>query len=120
LDVPRVENVDEAAAELGKWGKLKGQQKGIGVELIDIPLCSACGAETARESGEKVLKKGLETVTKMDGGLSRDRLLIMSGQRDEELKLVAGGSSRRTRGATSIEHDLKNFMRRSSRRTVSL
>lgn len=71
----------------GEWGKWDGSgdeldtQKSsrcIGVELEEIPLCNVCKVETAGESSDRVLERGLESVTRFDGGMSRNRLDLMA------------------------------------------
>ncbi len=55
----------------------------VGVELEEIPLCGDCYVETSGEAEDRVLERGLETVSRFDGGLSRDRLDMLSGVQDE-------------------------------------
>jgi hypothetical protein len=98
----------------------------IGVELDEISLCGVCGIETAGESHGEVLERGLKTVSRFDGGLSRDRLGKLSEQQEEAKdaprRLVR--VPRRVRGATGIESELRRFINRSSiasmHRNVSL
>lgn len=53
----------------------------VGVELDQVPLCSVCKAETTGEDTVSVLKRGLETVSRFDCGLSRDRIKMLSESR---------------------------------------
>ncbi|KAH8658666.1 hypothetical protein BGZ60DRAFT_566972 [Tricladium varicosporioides] len=70
-----------------EWGEGIGRRRTVGIELEEIPLCAVCSVETAGESQVVVLEKGIETVTKFDGGLSRDRLSMMS-EGSDEFKIV--------------------------------
>jgi hypothetical protein len=76
--------------ECGRWGSSgddgHGRRRGVGVELDTIPLCSICCVDTTSESRDRVLEKGLEIVTIFDGGLSRDRLNMLSEEREDEIK----------------------------------
>ncbi|KAH7360531.1 hypothetical protein BKA65DRAFT_187319 [Rhexocercosporidium sp. MPI-PUGE-AT-0058] len=73
-----------------EWGKWDGSEdkaatqsaRCIGVELEDIPMCRVCKVETVGESPSRVLERGLDTVTKSDGGLSRSRLDMLSSTKD--------------------------------------
>lgn len=56
------------------------QRRCVGVELNDIPLCGVCGIEAAGEGQGHILERGLETVDRFDGGLSRDRLEMLSDE----------------------------------------
>lgn len=97
-------------------GQSKKRKRCAGVELEEIPLCSACEIETGGESQNILLGKGLETVSKVDGGLSRNRLERFSEQQ-AELKVVPRRLARRPRrvqGATGIESELGRFINRSS------
>ncbi|CZR54428.1 uncharacterized protein PAC_04312 [Phialocephala subalpina] len=50
------------------------RRDGMGVELEEIPLCNVCGVKMSGESPGKVLERGVENVSRFDGGLSRERL----------------------------------------------
>jgi hypothetical protein len=63
----------------------------VGVELSVIPLCRVCGIETAGESQGQVLERGLQTIDRFDGRLSRDRLEMLRGEEPTDLR----GSRRR-------------------------
>jgi hypothetical protein len=114
----------------GAWGKWDGNEddgagrrKGTGVELDTIPLCNVCCIETASESQNHVLGRELESVSLFDGGLSRDRLKMLTEEREDEIKLTSRHLTRkprRLRGATGIEQDLKRYINGSSGRYVSL
>jgi hypothetical protein len=65
------------------------------------------------ERQEHVLEQGLETVSRFDGGLTRDRLSILSEER-HEFKTAPVRAPRRLRGATGIETELKRFINASS------
>lgn len=87
-------NDAEKEEKLGKWdGSEDGAGAGvtqsarcIGVELEDIPMCTVCEVETAGESPDRVLERGLDTVTKSDGGLSRCRLDMLSEAKDPTVR----------------------------------
>lgn len=89
-----------------------------GVELEKVPLCSVCKVETAGETRDHVLEKGLDTVSKFDEGLSRDRLKMLEekpGEKETEKTPVMGRwtlTTRRLRGsrASEIERDLKKYI----------
>jgi hypothetical protein len=112
-----------------EWGRqddsrdvVGGRRRVVGVELDSIPLCSTCCVETAGESRDQVLERGLESVTMFDGGLSRDRLDMLSEESDGEVTLaprVLSKDRRKLRGATGIEHDLKRYINSPSGRYVS-
>jgi hypothetical protein len=114
----------------GEWGKWDGSEddgagrrRGIGVELGTIPLCNVCCTEIASESQHQVLEKGLESVSLFDGGLSRDRLKMLTEEREGEIKLTSRHltrNPRRLRGATGIEQDLKRYINGSLGRYVSI
>ncbi|PBP28718.1 hypothetical protein BUE80_DR000353 [Diplocarpon rosae] len=137
LDVPGVvgdaicrEGGRKAKEKSGEWGRRGGSEDGlcvvgrsrcIGVELEEIPMCGVCGVETAGESTDRVMERGLETVTKFDGGLSRSRLDMLSeveDERDGEMRLaprLSARTTRRFRDATKTEDGLKSFSRCRSR-----
>lgn len=62
----------------------RGRREGMGVELEEIPLCNVCGVEMSGESPGKVLERGLENVSRFDGGLSRERLERWSEMSNED------------------------------------
>lgn len=112
----------------GEWGKWDGSEdgggrrRGIGVELDTIPLCNACSVETEAEKQDQVLERGLESVSLFDGGLSRDRLEMLTEERKGEVTLTRRcltKNPRRLRGVTGIEQDLKRYINGSSGRLVS-
>jgi hypothetical protein len=99
--------VGEVMGNEGQWGnwqyeEKKGRRRCVGVELEEIPLCSVCEIETAGESRNQVLQRGIEMVSKFDGGLSRDRLQMLSEDgndlRIEDRRILQ--SSRRSRAKT--------------------
>ena len=68
-----------AFEEEGRWGAWDEEAVGkrkrmIGVELERVPLCGVCEIETVQAPYEVLVERGLETVSRFDGGLSRDRL----------------------------------------------
>jgi hypothetical protein len=80
--------VGEVMGNGGQWGSWehergKGRRRCLGVELEEIPLCNVCSIETAGESRNQVLQRGIEMVSKFDGGLSRDRLKMLSEDGDD-------------------------------------
>ncbi|KAI9050056.1 hypothetical protein LZ554_006201 [Drepanopeziza brunnea f. sp. 'monogermtubi'] len=84
------ESTGNRSGEWGKWsgskeaGCAQGRTRCIGIELDEIPMCGVCEVENAGETTDRVLERGLETVTKSDGGLSRIRLNMLSGVGDEK------------------------------------
>ena len=95
----------------GEWGKWDGSgneaenrilTRCIGVELEEVPLCSVCEVETAGESTGRVLERGLETVTKLDGGLSRDRMEMFSEAKDRSRHRRAVRSEESLRGSLCL------------------
>jgi hypothetical protein len=117
------------ARRRGEWGRWdgrggvgNGKRRGVGVELDTIPLCSVCSVEKEGENPGQVLERGLEVVTSLDGGLSRDRLDILFDEREGEITLSPKASTRnprRLRGVTGIEQELKRYINASSGRYVS-
>jgi len=82
-----------------------------GVELEAIPMCDACEDETRNEEESKVLARGLETVSRFDGGLSRDRLDMMSHEGDERrVDRSRWRTSRKFKGSSGLERDLTKFI----------
>ncbi|KAL5326936.1 hypothetical protein ACEPPN_004625 [Leptodophora sp. 'Broadleaf-Isolate-01'] len=106
----------------GEWGKWDGSEdevgatqsaRCIGVELEEIPMCSVCEVETAGESPGRVLERGLETVTKSDKGLSRNRLDMLSETKDRtnsDLWVSPRSSAKEhRREATKAKEGLRSF-----------
>jgi hypothetical protein len=94
----------------------------VGIELDTVPLCNVCSVELDTECHDQILEKGLEYITLLDGGLSRDRLDMLNDQRDGEISLAGRrliNNQRRLRGATGIEQDLKRYINGSSGSLVS-
>lgn len=97
----------------------------IGVELNEIPLCGVCAVDTIDETEESVLERGLDTVTKSDGGLSRNRLQMLSEVKEEiytGMRLVPKRSSRLFRrliGSSKSEQDAKSLAHCKSKCHVS-
>lgn len=88
-----------------------------GVELNEIPLCEVCEVETVGERRIDVLERGLDNISRFDGGLSRDRLNMLSEDNNDRVKeapkrLVR--SPRRLRGAAGLESELKRYINGSS------
>lgn len=73
----------------GSWdtGTDAKRRRCLGVELSEIPVCRVCTIETAGESRGEVLERGLETVDRFDGGLSRDRLGMLGDEGKTDLKV---------------------------------
>ncbi|KAN0114896.1 hypothetical protein V8E51_004440 [Hyaloscypha variabilis] len=118
--------VSKQTAEWDRWDGSEdnefGRRRSVGIELDTIPLCNVCSVEMAAESQNQVLERGLECVSEIDGGLSRDRLDMLTElaeERESGINLARGlctRNSRRLKGATGIEQDLKRFINRSSGR----
>jgi hypothetical protein len=99
-----------------------GKRRGIGIELDTIPLCNACSVETASENPNQVLERGLECVSSFDGGLSRDRLEMLTKAWQGDTTPFGRHLTRkprRLRGAMGIEQELKRYINGSSVRYVS-
>jgi hypothetical protein len=63
----------------GGCGKTKRKRKRmIGVELEMVPLCAHCNVEMEGKGKGAIVEQDLETVSKLDGGLSRDRIDMLS------------------------------------------
>lgn len=125
------------AADNGKWRRrnqgdnnecAQERARYNGVELDEIPMCSVCGDETARENMDQVLEKGLVTMTKSDGGLTRSRLDMLSelselsDGRIGDMKLASRGrirGPRTLRCATRTEEGVKSLSGYRSQRHVS-
>lgn len=106
----KVENNDE----MGRRGML-GRKRGR--EIDQVPLCKGCLVEVEGEEGlgdgdkderEKVVvKKGLERIDRVDGGLTRQRWEMREGDKEKERKIEKdrtmnggkGGLSSLRRGA---------------------
>lgn len=112
-------------------GKLDGSDGGVdlikthtaaGVELEEVPLCRVCQLETSGEKSDYVLEKGLETVTKSDGGLTRDRMLMLGELRGEPVAGMKFASRRsirldrklRAKHTQDLKRDLTTFVNRNS------
>jgi hypothetical protein len=91
----------------------EGKRVGMGLELEEIPLCGVCGVELSGESEGMVLERGMENVSRFDGGLSRERL-----QRWSE---VSNEGEETLPEASRLEHrdSLKQNKRGCSRCSVS-
>lgn len=63
----------------------EGKRVGMGVELEEIPLCGVCSVELSGENEGMVLGRGLENVSRYDGGLSRERLQRWSEISNEDM-----------------------------------
>ena len=86
-------------------------EKGRGVELEEIPLCDKCGEEMKGEGRGEVLKRGLETISRFDGGLSRDRLDMMGRHEDERrVERSRWRTGRGFVGSSGLERDLTKFI----------
>lgn len=82
-----------------------------GVELESIPMCGACEKEMGGEEEERVLLRGLDTVSRFDGGLSRERLDMMSHEGDERrVERSRWRTSRKLKGSSGLERDLTKFI----------
>jgi hypothetical protein len=104
----------------GKWdggSDREGKKRMIGVELERPPLCGVCEVETAGETYDSVLEKGLETVSRFDGGVSMDRLDMLS---EEKVYTRREGRFRlkkpRFRCSSGLERELKRFINGSASR----
>jgi len=93
-DVGKEPNDDgEEEKEGERWGSWDSgldtkRRGGVGAELSEIPLCRVCGVETVGESRGQVLERGLQTIDKFDGGLSRDRLEMLSDEGTTDLRVA--------------------------------
>jgi len=68
----------------------------MGIELDVIPLCDVCNVETVGESEERILEMSLNTVTRYDGGLSKERLEMLemlAEEKKERKKIATDGST---------------------------
>ena len=114
---------EEGAGDWGAWddyGKEKygGKRKRmIGVELEKVPLCTNCDVEMEGKGKKAVVNKGLETVSRFDGGLSRDRLEIFS-EEGEETRTASRNrwKASRYRASSGLERELKTFINGSTSR----
>jgi len=108
----------------GEWGQWDDDASGerkrkIGIELKHIPLCDNCDIETASHNNKEVLERGLETVSRFDGGLSRDRLDMLSQEEDERRAEKSRWTTpKRFKGSSGLERDLKRFINGSSSQRV--
>ena len=82
--------VGDVMGNKGQWGhwedgrnQKRGKGRCTGVELEDVPLCKVCSVETAGKSPGQVLQRSVELVSSFDGGISRDRLKMLSGDGDD-------------------------------------
>jgi hypothetical protein len=122
MDVPAPGPVKQGEGpRWGSWdmGADTGKRRRcVGVELNDIPLCGVCGIETAGESQGQVLERGLETIDRFDGGLSRDRLGMLSdeGATDFRISKRRKLQSPRQRGTASVQQAQKTDDRQVSLR----
>lgn len=104
----------------GKWGEWDGLDEGrggkrkIGVELERIPLCGACDTEAGDGDDGEILEKGLLTVSRSDGGLSRDRLDMLTREDDDATETGRWTSFRRYKGLRGLERDLLKYINGSS------
>jgi hypothetical protein len=128
LSLPRTSRGDNgmkwnsAAGPDGEQGGRK-KKRMIGVELDKIPLCGVCEIETEGETQGQVLERGLEAVSRFDGGLSRDRLDMLSVEPDDvpvQPSRHKIRSPKRLRGSTEIDRELKRFTNGSGRQLVGL
>lgn len=113
----------------GAWDKVAGKPGGtasgkrkrmIGVELDRVPLCVNCDVEMEGKDQKDVIEKGLETVSRFDGGLTRDRLEMLSEEKEETRKVSRSRWKRRQfRASPELEKDLKRYINNSSGRVGS-
>jgi hypothetical protein len=100
----------------GRWGEWDGLDEGrggrrkTGIELERVPLCSSCDAEAEGVVDSEVLEKGLETVSRFDGGLSRDRLDMLAHEDEEASRTGRWKSFKRYKGMGSLERDLLKYI----------
>ena len=106
----------------GGGGRMEGKRKRmIGVELERVPLCETCEIETAGAPYGEVVERGLETVSRFDGGLSRDRLDMLSEEREGTRRVSRSRWKRsRFRGSSGLERELKRFINGSTSRVSFL
>jgi hypothetical protein len=101
--------------DCGKDGTGNGwsgkRKRMIGVELEKVPLCVNCDVEMEGKGEKTVMERGLETVSRFDGGLSRDRLEMLSEEREDTMR-VSRSRWKRSRGRASsgFERELKRFI----------
>jgi hypothetical protein len=122
MPVPHVENWEDGIpiGTRNDANPIAGNTKPkcTGLELDEVPLCNVCMVEIAGETADHVLKKGLEIVTRSDGGLSRDRLGMLDGFKVEADRGILPATShspllhRRLRDSQvkDIERDLVEFI----------
>ncbi|KAK0113152.1 hypothetical protein ONS95_014851 [Cadophora gregata] len=120
LDVPATvassignESEERGTNNTEDWGRRDGDgsfaaekqgRRFIGVELEEIPLCNVCEIEAAGESTDRVLQKGLETVTRLDGGLSCNRLDMLSEAKIPRIKSNAVRTEESSRSSLCRSH----------------
>lgn len=93
----------------GEMGIARRKGKCLGVQLEEIPLCMKCEDETSGACESVVLRRGLDNVTKYDGGLGRSRIERLSESIPKRLPRRA-----KIKGATGIESELERLINRSS------
>ena len=98
-------------------GRERKRKRMIGVELENAPLCETCEIETAGAPYAEVVERGLETVSRLDGGLSRDRLDMLSEEK-AETKRASRSRWKRSRfgGSIGLKGELKRFINGSTSR----
>jgi hypothetical protein len=100
----------------GKEGGAR-KKRMIGVELERVPLCTDCDVEMEGKGKEEVVERGLETVSRFDGGLSRDRLEMLSEEKEETRSISRSRWKRsRFRASSGLEKELKRFINGSTSR----
>lgn len=110
----------ECDGEWGKWealeegGVSRGRKRKIGIELETIPLCGVCEVETEGKNEKEVLETGLETVSRFDGGLSRDRYDMLSREKDDRRIKMSRRRTKRFDGSSGLRRELEKFINRSS------
>ncbi len=91
---------------------------GAAVELESIPLCECCTIETAGEKKDTLLERGLETVSRFDGGLSRCRLDMLCEEREVRKKKASKArlrSLKGSRGASDQEQEEEGLLHGAAR-----
>ena len=108
-----------AWSDCGNDGKEGGawRKRMIGVELETVPLCTDCDAEMEGKGKKEVVERGLETVSRFDGGLSRDRLEMLSEEKEATRRVSRRRWKRsRFRASSGLERELKRFINGSTSR----
>ncbi|TAQ87767.1 hypothetical protein B7494_g3911 [Chlorociboria aeruginascens] len=115
LSEARFMNEDEEIVGNEEIGRKRKRKQGV--ELTSIPLCEWCSIEAAGESESEVLERGLDTVSKFDGGLSRNRLDKLSEEKGElrEASRTLLRTPRRLRGVNNQEQKTRRLINRSLR-----